>query len=199
VTFLHANEPITMTKSEALFERASRLMPGGVNSPVRAFKSVGGSPLFIASAHGCTLVDVDGREFVDYIGSWGPMIVGHAHPHVIQAIEAAARRGTSFGTPSPGEVDLAEMIVQRVPSVEKIRMVNSGTEATMSAVRLARAATKRDVIIKFAGDYHGHADYFLIKAGSGAATLGIPNSPGVTPGAAQDTRNARYNDLESPP
>jgi glutamate-1-semialdehyde 2,1-aminomutase len=186
-----------MTKSQSLFARATRVLPGGVNSPVRAFKAVGGNPLFIASAHGCTLVDVDGREYLDYIGSWGPMIVGHAHPHVIEAIEKAARNGTSFGTPSPAEVVLAEEIIRRVPAVEKVRLVNSGTEATMSAIRLARAATKRDVIIKFAGDYHGHADYFLIKAGSGAATLGIPNSPGVTQGAAADTRNARYNDLDS--
>lgn len=186
-----------MTQSESLFQRARRVLPGGVNSPVRAFNAVGGTPRFIASAHGCTLVDVDGREYIDYIGSWGPMIAGHAHPHVIEAIERAARLGTSFGTPSPAEVTLAEEIVRRVPSVGKLRFVNSGTEATMSAVRLARAATKRDVIIKFAGDYHGHADYFLIKAGSGAATLGIPNSPGVTQGAAGDTRNARYNDLDS--
>jgi len=186
-----------MTQSESLFERARRVLPGGVNSPVRAFQAVGGTPVFIASAHGCTLVDVDKREYIDYIGSWGPMIVGHTHPHVTKAIEFAARRGTSFGTPSPGEVELAEEIIRRVPSVEKVRLVNSGTEATMSAVRLARAATKRDVIIKFAGDYHGHADYFLIKAGSGAATLGIPNSPGVTRGSAGDTRNARYNDLAS--
>jgi glutamate-1-semialdehyde 2,1-aminomutase len=186
-----------MTQSEILFERARRVLPGGVNSPVRAFKALGGTPLFIASAHGCTLVDADGREYVDYIVSWGPMIAGHAHPHVVKAIESAARRGTSFGTPSASEVELAEEIIRRVPSVEKIRFVNSGTEATMSAVRLARAATKRDVIIKFAGDYHGHADYFLIKAGSGAATLGIPNSPGVTSGAAADARNATCNDLDS--
>jgi glutamate-1-semialdehyde 2,1-aminomutase len=186
-----------MTKSEELFIRAQRVLPGGVNSPVRAFKGVGGTPPFIVSAKGAVLTDADGRDYLDYIGSWGPMIVGHAHPHVVKALEKAIQRGTSFGTPSPYEVELAEEIVRRVPSVEKVRMVCSGTEATMSAVRLARAATGRDVIIKFAGDYHGHADYFLIKAGSGAATLGIPNSPGVTPGAAADTRNAVYNDLES--
>jgi glutamate-1-semialdehyde 2,1-aminomutase len=186
-----------MTNSETLFARAQKVSPGGVNSPVRAFKGVGGTPRFIVSAKGATLTDADGRDYVDYIGSWGPMIVGHAHPHVIQAIESAARRGTSYGTPSPAEVELAEEMIRRIPSLEKVRLVNSGTEATMSAVRLARAATGRNVVMKFAGDYHGHADYFLIKAGSGAATLGIPNSPGVTAGAAADTRNAVYNNLES--
>jgi glutamate-1-semialdehyde 2,1-aminomutase len=172
-------------------------LPGGVNSPVRAFKGVGGTPPFIESARGCTLTDVDGNDYIDYIGSWGPMIVGHAHPAVVSAITEAASRGTSFGAPSPAEVELAEEMIRRVPSLEMVRLVNSGTEATMSAIRLARAATSRDVIIKFAGGYHGHADSFLIQAGSGAATLGLPNSPGVTRGAAQDTRVARYNDLDS--
>ena len=186
-----------LTQSEQLFQRARRVLPGGVNSPVRAFKAVGGTPPFIASAFGCTLKDVDGNDYIDYIGSWGPMILGHGHPAVVEALQEALRHGTSYGAPSPGEVALGEEIVRRVPSVEKVRFVNSGTEATMSAIRLARAATKRNVIIKFAGCYHGHADSFLIQAGSGALTLGLPDSPGVTPGAAQDTRVARYNDLDS--
>ena len=186
-----------MNKSDELFNRALKILPGGVNSPVRAFRSVSGRPPFMVSASGCILTDVDGREYIDYIGSWGPMILGHAHPDVTKALIETIRKGTSFGTPSPTEVELAEEIVKRVPSVEKLRFVNSGTEATMSAIRLARAATKRDVIIKFAGGYHGHADSFLIQAGSGATTLGVPNSPGVTEGVARDTRVARYNDLES--
>lgn len=186
-----------MTQSENLFKRALQVTPGGVNSPVRAFKGVGGTPRFIASAQGCTLTDVDGNEYIDYIGSWGPMIAGHAHPHVIEALNEAVSHGTSFGTPCPAEVALAEEIVRRVPSIDKIRFVNSGTEATMSAIRLARAATKREVVIKFAGAYHGHADSFLIQAGSGVATLGQPDSPGVTVGAARDTRVARFNDLDS--
>ncbi|MEE9553577.1 MAG: glutamate-1-semialdehyde 2,1-aminomutase [candidate division Zixibacteria bacterium] len=186
-----------MSKSEELFKRAMKILPGGVNSPVRAFKSVSGTPPFMVSASGCILTDADGKEYIDYIGSWGPMILGHTHPEITKALVEMVGKGTSFGTPSPAEVDLAEEIVKRVPSVEKVRFVNSGTEATMSAIRLARAATKRDVIIKFAGGYHGHADSFLIQAGSGAITLGVPNSPGVTEGVAKDTRVAKYNDLES--
>jgi len=186
-----------MSKSENLFNKALGLLPGGVNSPVRAFKSVSGTPIFIKSANGCYLTDVDGNEYIDYIGSWGPMILGHAHRDITVALVDAVNKGTSFGTPSPVEVELAEEIINRVPSVEKIRFVNSGTEATMSAIRLARAATKRDIIIKFAGGYHGHADSFLIQAGSGATSLGIPNSPGVTERTAKDTRVADYNDLES--
>ncbi len=186
-----------MSKSEELFNRAMKILPGGVNSPVRAFKSVSGTPPFMVSASGCILTDADGNEYIDYIGSWGPMILGHTHPQVTNALIEMAKKGTSFGTPSPVEVDIAEEIVKRVPSVEKIRFVNSGTEATMSAIRLARAATERNVIIKFAGGYHGHADSFLIQAGSGAMTLGVPNSPGVTEGVARDTRVARYNDLDS--
>ncbi|MCB2211601.1 glutamate-1-semialdehyde 2,1-aminomutase [bacterium] len=183
--------------SKDLLSRAAELMPGGVSSPVRAFKAVGGVPPFIASASGCTMTDVDGNTYIDYIGSWGPMILGHTHPDVTAALEAAVRKGTSFGAPSPLEAEMAQEIVDRVPSVEMVRFVNSGTEATMSAIRLARAATKRDVILKFAGGYHGHADSFLIQAGSGVATFGAPDSPGVTPGAAKDTRVARFDDLES--
>lgn len=186
-----------MTESERLFKKACELLPGGVNSPVRAFKSVSGTPPFIVSAKGCKLVDVDGNEYIDYIGSWGPMILGHAHEKITNALIEAVKRGTSYGTPNPAEIDLAQEIIDRVPSVEKIRFVNSGTEATMSAIRLARAANGRDLIVKFAGGYHGHGDSFLIQAGSGATTLGIPTSPGITKGAAADTRVAQYNDLEA--
>ncbi|MBD3288327.1 glutamate-1-semialdehyde 2,1-aminomutase [candidate division KSB1 bacterium] len=184
-------------KSQQLFEKANTYMPGGVNSPVRAFKSVGNIPPYIARAIGSRVWDVDGNEYIDYMASWGPMILGHAHPAVIEAIQSAAGNGTSYGANCEAEIQLAEKICQLVPGIDMVRMVNSGTEATMSAIRLARAYTKRDKIIKFAGCYHGHGDSFLIQAGSGATTLGIPSSPGVTGAITGDTLNAEYNNIES--
>jgi len=186
-----------VTSSKAWFERAIRVMPGGVNSPVRAFKAVGGAPPFIASAAGPTMVTTDGNEVIDFIASWGALILGHAHPEIIEAVTEATIKGTTFGAPTGAEVELAELIVELVPSVDVVRMVNSGTEATASAIRIARAATGRSGIVKFEGCYHGHADPFLVKAGSGAATLGQPDSPGVPAGTVADTRVATFNDLES--
>lgn len=185
------------TKSARLFKRALDVMPGGVDSPVRAFKSVGAAPLFIARASGSRLEDVDGNEFIDYVMSWGPLIHGHAPKGLIKALDAATKLGTSYGAPSPLEVELATRVRKYMPSMERVRFVSSGTEAAMSAVRVARAATGRDKIIKFAGCYHGHADAFLVQAGSGALTLGTPTSPGVTQAAAADTLVASYNDLAS--
>lgn len=184
-------------RSKELFSRAKNIMPGGVNSPVRAFKSVGSEPLIIDRASGSRIYDVDGNEFIDYVGSWGPMILGHSNSSVNDAIRKALEKGTSFGASSEMELKLAELVIEFVPSIEMIRMVNSGTEAAMSAVRLARGFTGKDKIIKFEGCYHGHFDSFLIKAGSGVATLGLPDSPGVTKGIASDTLTAGYNDINS--
>ena len=182
-----------MKKSEALFERAGRVIPGGVNSPVRAFAAVGGTPPFIESADGAYLVDVDGRRYIDYVGSWGPMIAGHAHPEIIDAVTATAAKGLSFGAPCALEVELAERICEIMPSIELVRMTSSGTEATMSAIRLARGFTGRERIVKFEGCYHGHADSLLVKAGSGALTLGVPSSPGVPASLADHTITLEYN------
>jgi glutamate-1-semialdehyde 2,1-aminomutase len=184
-----------MTQSEELFARAQRLIPGGVNSPVRAFKAVGGTPLFIRKAEGARMWDADGKGYIDYVGSWGPLILGHAHPSVVEAITQAAVRGTSYGAPCAAEVELADRVVRLVPSIQKVRFVSSGTEATMSALRLARGFTGRNKILKFEGCYHGHADALLVAAGSGVATLGIPGSPGVPPGTVADTVTAPFNDL----
>ena len=185
------------SRSHAAFARARSLIPGGVNSPARAFGGVGGEPIFFERADGQWLTDIDGHRYLDYIGSWGPMILGHRHPRVVAAIERALSRGTSYGAPTEGESHLAELIIAAVPSVEKVRMVSSGTEATMSAVRLARGYTGRSGIVKFAGNYHGHVDALLVAAGSSAATLGVPDSPGVTAGATQDTILLDYNATEA--
>jgi glutamate-1-semialdehyde 2,1-aminomutase len=184
-------------RSDSAFAVAQRCIPGGVNSPVRAFGGVGGTPVFFASGKGAFLTDLDGNRYLDFVGSWGPLIAGHAPPEVVEAVVAAARRGTTFGAPTEAETELAQEIVALVPSVKMVRLVNSGTEATMSAVRLARAVTGRNAIIKFAGCYHGHGDSFLIAAGSGATTLGAPDSPGVTRGTAADTLLAQYNNIQS--
>lgn len=184
-------------KSHMFFEEARKVIPGGVNSPVRAFKSVGGDPLFISRGEGSRIFDVDGNEFIEYIGSWGPHLFGHNPPFIKKALNEAIKNGTSFGAPTSLEVEMAKLITDLVPSVEMVRMVNSGTEATMSAIRAARGYTGKEKFIKFEGCYHGHADYFLIKAGSGALTLGIPTSPGVTKGNAADTLVADYNDIDS--
>lgn len=186
-----------LLKSEYLYERAKKFIPGGVNSPARAFKSVGGVPVFFRKARGSIITDEDGNEYIDYVGSWGPMILGHAYPPVVKAVQDASFNSTSFGAPTVAEIEMAELVQQMVPNVDKVRMVNSGTEACMSAIRVARGYTGKDKIIKFEGNYHGHGDSFLIKAGSGALTLGKPSSPGVTKGTAKDTLNADYNDLDS--
>lgn len=183
-------------KSTAWHERAKRVIPGGVSSPVRAFSAVGGTPRYLVKGAGSHVFDVDGNEYIDLVGSWGPMIVGHAHPHVIKSVLAVAQESSSFGAPSPHEVELAEEITRRISAIEKVRFVSSGTEAVMTAVRLARATTSRDVIVKFVGCYHGHSDALLVQAGSGVITLGLPNSPGVTLGQTKDTITLQYNDAD---
>ncbi|AAR33670.1 glutamate-1-semialdehyde 2,1-aminomutase [Geobacter sulfurreducens] len=184
-------------RSKDLFTQAQEFIPGGVNSPVRAFKSVGADPLFIKKAFGCTITDADNNSYIDYVGSWGPMILGHCHPQVVEAVKRAVESGSSFGAPTELEITLARMVIDAVPSIEMVRMVSSGTEATMSAIRLARGYTGRDKIIKFSGCYHGHADALLVKAGSGAATFGVPDSPGVPVDVAKNTLTAQFNDLDS--
>ncbi len=185
------------TRSKTLFDAAQQVIPGGVNSPARAFGPVGGDPRFIAKGEGARIVDADGTSYIDFVGSWGPLILGHAHPEIVAAINAAAAGGTSFGAPTEIEVKMAQLVAEMVPSVEMVRMVNSGTEATMSAIRLARGHTGRNKIIKFEGCWHGHADSFLIRAGSSALTMGAPSSPGVTPGTAADSITVPFNDLEA--
>src|ERR1700722_12518275 len=185
------------TRSKQLFERAQLSIPGGVNSPVRAYRSVGGTPPFIRRGEGSRIMDADGNEYIDYVGSWGPLILGHRHSAVPDALDEAMTRGTSFGAPTEQEIDLAETVRQMVPSVEMVRLVNSGTEATMSALRVARGFTGRDVTVKFDGCYHGHVDSLLVKAGSGVATLGLPDSPGVPKGFSDTTLTVPYNDIEA--
>ncbi|MBT3188823.1 MAG: glutamate-1-semialdehyde 2,1-aminomutase [Anaerolineae bacterium] len=188
---------MNIQRSIELFSKAKTLLPGGVDSPVRAFNAVGGQPLFIERGEGAHIYDVDGNQYIDYVLSWGPLILGHAHPLVVESIQKAASLGTSYGAPSPLELDLAELVMELMPNIEMLRFVNSGTEATMTALRLARAYTKRDKIIKFEGCYHGHADMLLVQAGSGVATLGLPDSPGVPASTTKDTLVARFNDLDS--
>src|ERR1700678_397102 len=188
---------VVYTRSQQLFERAQLSIPGGVNSPVRAYRSVGGAPPFIERGEGPYIFDADGNKYIDYVGSWGPLILGHRHPDVLDAVEKALLRGTSFGAPTEQEIDLAEMVREMFPSIEMVRLVNSGTEATMSALRVARGFTNRDLTLKFDGCYHGHVDSLLVKAGSGVATLGLPDSPGVPKGFSDTTVTAPFNDVDA--
>ncbi|UCD58811.1 MAG: aminotransferase class III-fold pyridoxal phosphate-dependent enzyme, partial [Candidatus Hydrogenedentota bacterium] len=187
----------TISKSRRLWKQAKRYMPGGVNSPVRAFKAVGGSPIFIERGKGCKIWDADGNEYIDYVCSWGPLILGHAHKEVVARLKKVVANGTSFGIPTERESELARKVIRAVPSIEKVRLVSSGTEAAMSAIRLARGYTNRSIVIKFEGCYHGHADGLLVKAGSGATTLGVPTSPGVPAEYATCTMTLPYNDIDS--